>query len=57
MREEGLIDELSFGGAALERYLEEPDEGYYIKSPEILPRRLWPQGTPDRPVRGTSSAP
>ncbi|MGL6265291.1 molecular chaperone [Aeromonas jandaei] len=34
MREEGLIDELSFGGAALERYLEEPDEGYYIKSPK-----------------------
>ncbi|WP_421262372.1 molecular chaperone [Aeromonas jandaei] len=34
MREEGLIDELSFGSAALERYLEEPDEGYYIKSPK-----------------------
>ena len=34
MREEGLIDELSFGGAALARYLEEPDEGYYIKSPK-----------------------
>ncbi|MFB2865963.1 molecular chaperone [Aeromonas sp. MdU4] len=34
MREEGLIDELSFGGAALERYLEEPDDGYYIKSPK-----------------------
>ncbi|ENA1888608.1 molecular chaperone [Aeromonas salmonicida] len=34
MREEGLIDELSFGAAALERYLEEPDDGYYIKSPK-----------------------
>ncbi|MGK4474845.1 molecular chaperone [Aeromonas molluscorum] len=34
MRDEGLIDELSFGGAALERYLEAPDEGYYIKSPK-----------------------
>ena len=34
MREEGLIDELSFGAAALERYLEEPDDGYYLKSPK-----------------------
>jgi hypothetical chaperone protein len=44
MREEGLIDELSFGGAALARYLEEPDEGYYIKSPKSF-RGLWPQGS------------
>lgn len=34
MRDEGLIDELSFGAAALDRYLEAPDEGYYIKSPK-----------------------
>ncbi|MFM5464995.1 molecular chaperone [Aeromonas simiae] len=34
LREEGLPDELAFGEAALEAYLEEPDEGYYIKSPK-----------------------
>lgn len=31
---DGISTELSFGQAALERYLEEPDEGYYIKSPK-----------------------
>lgn len=34
LREEGLPDQLSMGEAALQAYLEEPDEGYYIKSPK-----------------------
>ncbi len=31
---DGIPSELSFGQTALKRYLEEPDEGYYIKSPK-----------------------
>lgn len=31
---DGISPELSFGKSALARYLEEPDEGYYIKSPK-----------------------
>ena len=31
---DGISPDLSFGKAALARYLEEPDEGYYIKSPK-----------------------
>lgn len=31
---DGISGELSFGHTALERYLEEPEEGYYIKSPK-----------------------
>jgi hypothetical chaperone protein len=31
---DGISPELSFGKMALSRYLEEPDEGYYIKSPK-----------------------
>ena len=31
---DGIPTELSFGQAALNQYLEEPDEGYYIKSPK-----------------------
>jgi hypothetical chaperone protein len=31
---DGIPSELSFGRLALENYLEEPDEGYYIKSPK-----------------------
>lgn len=31
---DGIPTELSFGQAALERYLEDPEEGYYIKSPK-----------------------
>lgn len=31
---DGYPTELSFGQQALDRYLEEPDEGYYIKSPK-----------------------
>ncbi|GAA5136965.1 molecular chaperone [Thalassotalea piscium] len=31
---DGISPELSFGKAALQQYLDEPDEGYYIKSPK-----------------------
>ncbi|WAJ69210.1 molecular chaperone [Catenovulum adriaticum] len=31
---DGLNSELSFGKSALEHYLEDPEEGYYIKSPK-----------------------
>lgn len=31
---DGLSTDLSFGKKALARYIEEPDEGYYIKSPK-----------------------
>lgn len=31
---DGISPELYFGKAALKRYLDEPDEGYYIKSPK-----------------------
>lgn len=31
---DGISSELSFGEAALKNYLEEPEEGYYIKSPK-----------------------
>ncbi|MGJ8693792.1 MAG: molecular chaperone [Thalassotalea sp.] len=31
---DGVPTHLSFGKAALDRYLEEPEEGYYIKSPK-----------------------
>ncbi|MEW6991015.1 molecular chaperone [Colwelliaceae bacterium 6441] len=31
---DGISPELSFGQAALSRYLEDPEEGYYIKSPK-----------------------
>ncbi|GHE84716.1 molecular chaperone [Thalassotalea profundi] len=31
---DGISPELSFGKLALQQYLEEPDEGYYIKSPK-----------------------
>lgn len=31
---DGIPTELSFGKAALDRYLEDPEEGYYIKSPK-----------------------
>lgn len=31
---DGIPAELSFGKSALKQYLEEPDEGYYIKSPK-----------------------
>ncbi len=31
---DGISTELAFGKEALEAYLEEPDEGYYIKSPK-----------------------
>ncbi len=31
---DGIPTELSFGQAALNNYLEEPEEGYYIKSPK-----------------------
>lgn len=34
IREEGLVEEICFGQQALQRYLEAPDEGYYIKSPK-----------------------
>ncbi|KUE78251.1 molecular chaperone [Aeromonas schubertii] len=34
LREEGLDDALAIGEAALSAYLEEPEEGYYIKSPK-----------------------
>ena len=56
MREEGLIDELSFGGAALARYLEEPDEGYYIKSPNPFSGPMASR-LPKSPCSRTLSAP
>ena len=31
---DGIASELSFGSAALTQYLEDPEEGYYIKSPK-----------------------
>ncbi|XQW86089.1 molecular chaperone [Thalassotalea piscium] len=31
---DGILPELSFGDLALQQYLEDPDEGYYIKSPK-----------------------
>ncbi|WP_434340683.1 molecular chaperone [Motilimonas cestriensis] len=31
---DGIDTDLHFGNAALQRYLEEPEEGYYIKSPK-----------------------
>lgn len=31
---DGIASELLFGQAALDKYLEEPEEGYYIKSPK-----------------------
>ena len=34
LRLDGIPTELSFGKDALENYLDEPDEGYYIKSPK-----------------------
>lgn len=44
---DGMAGELSFGRDALTRYLQEPDEGYYIKSPKsflgasgLLPQQI-----------------
>jgi len=34
LAQDGIASELSFGRLALENYLEEPEEGYYIKSPK-----------------------
>ena len=34
LRYDGISEHLSFGQFALERYLEDPSEGYYIKSPK-----------------------
>lgn len=34
LRYDGIPEHLSFGRFALERYLEDPSEGYYIKSPK-----------------------
>lgn len=34
LRYDGIAEHLSFGKQALERYLEDPSEGYYIKSPK-----------------------
>ena len=36
---DGIEPDLVFGKAALDKYLEDPEEGYYIKSPKVIFRR------------------
>ncbi|MDA8622022.1 molecular chaperone [Psychrosphaera sp.] len=47
LRYDGIPEHLSFGKSALERYLDDPSEGYYIKSPKsflgtsgLLPQQI-----------------
>ncbi len=42
---DGYPTDLSFGQQALNNYLQEPDEGYYIKSPKsmVWTPHLWPK--------------